>query len=76
MKNIRCILYARKSTDEEDRQVRSIEAQLHELKEFAIKEKLEIVKDSTVLVGILGVSHAAAGGEMRLNYFKNTAPRR
>ena len=38
------ILYARKSTEEDDRQVLSIEAQLVELKEFAAKEKLEIVK--------------------------------
>ncbi|MFA6105806.1 MAG: recombinase family protein [Patescibacteria group bacterium] len=37
------ILYARKSTDEEERQVLSIDAQLAELKEFAVKEKLEIV---------------------------------
>ena len=35
-------LYARKSTDEEERQVLSIEAQLAELKELAAKEKLEI----------------------------------
>ncbi len=37
------IIYARKSTDNEERQVLSIEAQLAELREFAAKEKLEII---------------------------------
>jgi len=36
-------IYCRKSTDSEERQVLSIKAQLVELKEFASKEKLEIV---------------------------------
>ncbi len=36
-------IYCRKSTDSEEKQVLSIEAQLTELKEFAAKEKFEIV---------------------------------
>lgn len=36
-------IYTRKSTDSEEKQVLSIEAQLAELKEFAVKERLEII---------------------------------
>jgi len=36
-------LYARKSTEDDDKQVMSIEAQLFELREFASKENLEIL---------------------------------
>ena len=38
------ILYARKSTDEDDKQILSVESQVAELKEFAAKEKLEIAQ--------------------------------
>ena len=42
-----CVLYARKSTEEDDKQVMSIEAQLFELREFAERERIEIVKEFT-----------------------------
>ena len=38
-------LYARKSTDEEERQIRSIEDQIAELRAFAKQENLEIVEE-------------------------------
>ena len=38
-------LYARKSTEEDDKQVMSIEAQLFELREFASRENLEIIEE-------------------------------
>jgi DNA invertase Pin-like site-specific DNA recombinase len=38
------IAYCRKSTDEPDRQILSIEAQVAELKEFAAKEGLKVIK--------------------------------
>ncbi|MBI3618711.1 recombinase family protein [Candidatus Peregrinibacteria bacterium] len=37
------VLYARKSSESEERQALSIEAQIAELREFAAKERLEIV---------------------------------
>ena len=40
---IKYICYCRKSTDEKDRQVLSLDAQTTELKDFASREKLQII---------------------------------
>ncbi len=40
---MRYVIYARKSTESEERQILSIEAQLAELQEYSAKEKLKIV---------------------------------
>ena len=47
MSNLKFYLYARKSTEDEDHQIMSIEAQLCELREFARKDGLEIIEEIT-----------------------------
>ena len=42
---MRLLLYARKSTDDEERQMLSIDAQLNELREYARKESLTIARE-------------------------------
>ena len=44
MVNMKYIIYCRKSTDTEDKQVLSLESQENELKDLALKNNLEIVE--------------------------------
>ena len=41
---IKYVAYCRRSIEQEEKQALSIEAQIAELKEFALKEKLEVVE--------------------------------
>ena len=47
MTNTKFYLYARKSTEDDDHQIMSIEAQLCELREFARKDGLSVIEEIT-----------------------------
>ncbi len=71
-------IYTRKSTESEERQVMSLESQISELKEFAAKEKLEIVnfRGGTAPNLFTPAMRAApcAASKIHSSYFKNTPP--
>jgi len=54
-------LYVRKSTDEEERQILSIEGQLTELREFACKESLTVVSEFCSAPSKVNRAYAAWG---------------
>ena len=53
-------LYARKSTEDDDKQVMSIPAQLVELREFASRENLEILEEFQELASTPYTRHSCA----------------
>ena len=55
---MRYVIYARKSTEEDDRQVLSIQAQFEEMRAFVAKEKLDIVS------GAASPRHSHSGGDL------------
>ena len=61
-------IYARKSTDEPERQILSIEAQIEELREFANKEGLEVVKT------YIESQTAKKPGRMKIIYVRSGPP--
>ena len=60
-------LYARKSTEDDDRQVMSIEAQLFELRELARKENLEILEEFQESKSAKTPGRAGGGGKFSAN---------
>jgi len=72
-------IYCRKSTDSEERQFLSIEPQFADLKEFAAKEKFEIVaslceaQTAKEPVKNVGSNFMKAKSGLFLKYFKNFA---
>ena len=72
-KTMKYIIYARKSTKDEDHQILSIEPQLVELREFAAKEKLEIIKERGEPLNFLGFAAAPSPEAERVRYGVNSA---
>ena len=57
-------IYARKSTDDEDRQILSIEAQLVELRQYAVRESLTVVTEYVVSDNIIRPKTNNAGASL------------